>query len=165
MLGNSSITSVVTTGLIAGGNDVTLTSASSGITSTSFVATGLVLPAVPLGTVANGRCTVLWQMSNTTNSMTLGFSMNNSPTGLWTVSDVWTSAAGTNQLLAPPDQTATAATAISAAATAGAASTSYKADLDFTLSTTSNPVTVTLNAEVTGGTLTLEPGSKCYWLP
>jgi hypothetical protein len=57
---------------------------------------------------------------------------------------------------------------VSTAVTAGTANTTYRAEIDFTLQTgSSNPVAVTLYGLVSqaSATLTIEPGSACYWLP
>jgi hypothetical protein len=154
------------TGIITGGNDTTRVTSTT-IATTSFTTTGLVLPTVPVSTTKNGRCVVLWQMSSTSYTATFGFGMSNAPTGLWGGSEVNYAAANTASWLAF-SQTATAATAISTAATAGVVSTTYKATIDFTLQTgSSNAVALTLYGEVsnTSGTLTIMPGSACYWLP
>jgi hypothetical protein len=93
--------------------------------------------------------------------------MSNAPTGLWGGTSVSYAATGTSNWLAF-SQTATAATAVSAAVTAGAASTTYRTEIDFTLQTGStNPVAVTLYGLVSqsSATLTIQPGSACYWLP
>jgi hypothetical protein len=93
--------------------------------------------------------------------------MSNAPTDLWGASKVIYTAAGTQNFLAFT-QTSTSAAAISTAATAGVASTTYEADIDFVLETgSSNTVALTLYGETSSssGTLTVEPGSACYWLP
>ena len=60
--------------------------------------------------------------------------------------------------------TNTTATAVTTAGTPGAASTGYRADIDFTLVAGSNPVTVTLYYESSSGSGTsyVEPGSACW---
>jgi hypothetical protein len=159
-------TTVTASGIVTGGNDTTRTTAST-ISTTGFTSTGLVLPTVPANTTKNGRCIVLWQMSSTSYSATFGIGMSNAPTGLWGGSSVTYAAAGTSNWLAF-SQTATAATAVSTAATAGAANTTYRAEIDFTLQTgVSNTVAVTLYGQVSNSsaTLTIQPGSACYWLP
>jgi len=159
-------TTVTASGIVTGGNDTTRTTAAT-IGTTGFTSTGLVLPTVPANTTKNGRCVVLWQMSSTSYTATFGLGMSNAPTGLWGGTSVTYAAAGTSNWLAF-SQTATAATAISTAATAGAANTTYRAEIDFTLQTGStNPVAVTLYGLVSqsSATLSIQPGSACYWLP
>jgi hypothetical protein len=159
-------TTVTASGIVTGGNDTTRTTATT-IATTAFTTTGLVLPTVPANTTKNGRCNILWQMSSTAYTATFGVGMSNAPTGLWGGTSVTYAAAGTLNWLAF-SQTATAATAISSATTAGATGTTYRAEVDFTLQTgASNPVAVTLYGQVsnTGATLTIEPGSVCYWHP
>ncbi len=159
-------TTVTAGGIITGGNDTTRTTAGT-INTTGFTSTGLVLPTVPANTTKNGRCIVLWQMSSTSYSATFGIGMNNAPTGLWGGSSVTYAAAGTSNWLAF-SQTSTTASAISTAATAGAADTTYRAEIDFTLQTgATNPVAVSLYGQVSdsSATLTIQPGSVCYWLP
>jgi hypothetical protein len=159
-------TTVTASGIVTGGNDTTITTPTA-IGATNFTTTGLVLPIVPVGTTKNGRCILYWQMSSTSYTATFGIGMSNAPTGLWGGSTVTYSAAGTSNWLAFT-QTATAATPISTATAAGAANTTYRAEVDFTLQTgATNPVAVTLYGEVSdaSATLTTEPGSACYWLP
>ena len=159
-------TMVTASGIVSGGNDTTRTTAAT-IGTTGFTSTGLVLPTVPANTTKNGRCVVLWQMSSTSYTATFGLGMSNSPTGLWGGTSVTYAATGTSNWLAF-SQTATTATAISTAVTAGIANTTYRAEIDFTLQTGStNPVAVTLYGLVSqsSATLSIQPGSACYWLP
>jgi hypothetical protein len=158
-------TTVTASGMIAGANDTVRTTTTT--MTNSLTTTGLVLPTVPVSTTKSGRCVIDWQMSSTSYTATFGIGMNNSPTDLWGGSSVTYAAAGTSNWLAFT-QTATAATAISTAATAGATGTTYRAEIDFTLETgATNPVAVTLYGETSSSsaTLTIEPGSMCYWLP
>lgn len=159
-------TTVTASGIVTGGNDTTRTTAVT-INTTGFTSTGLVLPTVQVNTTKNGRCVVLWQMSSTSYSTTFGIGMSSAPTGLWGGSSVTYAAAGTSNWLAF-SQTATTASAVSAAATAGAANTTYRAEINFTLQTGgTNPVALTLYGLVSnsGATMTIQPGSVCYWLP
>ena len=165
--GSPSITvaAVNASGLITGANSSTRTTTTT--MTNSWTTTGLVLPSVPVSTVKNGECIILWAMNSTSYTATFGAAMSATPTDLWGAAIVTYAAAGTRNYLAFT-QTATAATAISTAATAGATSTIYEAQIDFTLSTnSSNAVVLTLEAETSnsGGTLTIEPGSECHWLP
>jgi hypothetical protein len=159
-------TVVTASGLVTGGNDTTRTTAAT-IGTTAFSTTGLVLPTVPANTTKNGRCVVLWQVSTTSYTTTFGLGMSNAPTGLWGGTSVTYNAAGTSNWLGF-SQTATAATAVSTAVTAGAANTTYRTEIDFTLQTgVTNPVAVTVFGLVSqsSATLTIQPGSACYWLP
>jgi hypothetical protein len=164
--GAISPTTVTASGMVTGGND-TMRTTSTTITTTSFTTTGLVLPTVPVSTAKTGRCLVYWQMSSTSSTATFGIGMSNAPTGLWGGTSVTYAAAGTSNWLAFT-QTATAATAISTAATAGATATTYRAEVNFTVQTgATNPVALTVYGEVSNAsaTLTIQPGSACYWLP
>lgn len=157
---------VTASGMISGGND-TVRTTSTAIGTTSFTSTGLVLPAVPVSTTKTGRCVVYWQMSNTSNTATFGIGMSNTPTGLWGGTRVTYAGAGTSNWLAF-SQTATAAAAISTAVNAGLTGTTYRAEMDFTLQTgITNPVTLTVYGAVSNAsaTLTIQPGSVCYWMP
>jgi hypothetical protein len=159
-------TTVTASGMISGGNDTIRTSATT-IGTTAFTSTGLVLPTVPANTTKSGHCIMLWQMSSTSYSATFGVGMSNAPTGLWGGSFVTFAATGTSNWLAFAQAT-TAVTAVSTATTVESANTTYRAEFDFTLQTgASNPVAVTLYGQVSqsGATLTIEPGSTCYWLP
>jgi hypothetical protein len=153
-------------GIIPGGNDtsrITLTT----IDSTSFTTIGLILPAVPVSTTKTGRCIVYWKMSNTSDMATFGIGMSNPPIGFWGGTSVTYTAEGKSSWLAF-SQTITTATAISTTAAAGATDTPYRAEVDFTLQTGgTSPVTVTLYGQVSNdsATLTIEPGSACYWFP
>jgi hypothetical protein len=106
-------------------------------------------------------------MSSTTDTVTFGLGMSNAPIGLWGGSSVIYAASGTSNWQAF-SLTTTPATAISPATAAGTANTTYRAEVDFTLQTgATNPVSVTVYGEVSNSssTLTIQPGSICYWLP
>ena len=106
-------------------------------------------------------------MSSTSYTATFGLGMNNAPTDVWGGSSVTYAAAGTSNWLAFT-QSATSTTAISTASTAAVTATTYRAEMDFTIKTgSSNPVTMTIYGDTSSasGTLTIEPGSACYWLP
>jgi hypothetical protein len=159
-------TTVTATGLVTGANDASRTTSTT-IGTTGFTGTGLVLPTVPVNTTKSGRCTIYWQMSSTSYTATFGIGMSYAPTGLWGGTSVTYAAAGTSNWLAFT-QTATAATAISTAATAGVANTTYRAEIDLTIQTgAANPVALSLYGQVSNAsaTLTVGPGSTCYWLP
>ena len=159
-------TTVTASGILTAGNDTTRTTSAT-ISTTGFTTTGLVLPAVPVSTIKSGRCVVYWQMSSTSYTATIGIGMSNVPINLWGGSSVTYAATGTSNWQAFM-QTAASATAISPATTAGAANTTYRGEVDFTLQTgATNPVSVTVYGEVSNAsaTLTIQPGSACYWLP
>jgi hypothetical protein len=159
-------TTVTATGLVTGANDATRTTSTT-IATTGFTTTGLVLPTVPVSTTKSGRCTIYWQMSSASYTTTFGFGMSSAPTNLWGGTSVTYAGAGTSNWLAFT-QTATTATAISTAATAGVANATYRAEIDFTIQTgATNPVALTLYGQVSNAsaTLTVGPGSTCYWLP
>ena len=93
--------------------------------------------------------------------------MSSAPTKILGGAEVIYNAAGTSNWLAFT-QSATATTSISAATTAGAAATTYAAQIDFTLQTNAtNAVVVTLYGQTSNasGTLSIMPGSVCYWMP
>jgi len=150
---------------------VTGTNTSARTTSTSitnsWMTTGLVLPAVPVNTTKSGHCTIYWQMSSTSYTATFGLGMNNAPTNVWGGTRVIYAAAGSSNWLAFSQSGASTA-AISAATTAGATGTSYVAQVYFVIQTrASNPVAMTVYGQTSnsGATLTIMPGSTCYWLP
>jgi hypothetical protein len=138
-----------------------LTSATA-ITSTSFVTTGLTLASLPpTSSVMHGRCIVMYQQS-TTNSTTFGIVTSAAPTALNVISQdnpgTYTTPFG------PAAITTATTTAISATDAAAAGSTNYRFESDFLLQTGgSNQVQLTLDAKTSAGTLTIQPGSTCYW--
>jgi hypothetical protein len=156
---------VTSSGIITGANDTTRTTSTT--MTSSWTTTGLVLPTVPINTIKSGRCVIYWQMSSTSYTVTFGLGMNNAPTSVWGGSQLTYAATGTTNWLAFT-QTGTSTTAISTATTAGATGTTYKAEIDFVVQTgASNSVAMTIYGETSnsGATLTIEPGSTCYWLP
>jgi hypothetical protein len=93
--------------------------------------------------------------------------MNYAPTNVWGGTQMTYAAAGTSNWLAFT-QSATTTTATSSATTAGATGTTYKAEIDFAIQTgSSNPVAMTVYGQTSNSsaTLTIQPGSTCYWLP
>ena len=163
--GNATVNAVTASGLVTGGNDSTRTTSTT--MTNAWTTTGLVLPSVPASKTKTGHCTIYWQMSSTSYTATFGLGMDNAPTNVWGGTRVISAAAGTQNWLAFT-QSATATTAISTAATAGVAATTYEALMDFTIQAgATNPVTMTIYGQTSnsGGTLTIMPGSTCYWLP
>jgi hypothetical protein len=106
-------------------------------------------------------------MSSTSYTATFGLGMNNAPTNVWGGTRVIYAAAGSSNWLAF-SQSGAGTAAISAATTAGATGTTYVAQVDFVIQTgASNPVAMTVYGQTSnsGATLTIMPGSTCYWLP
>jgi hypothetical protein len=152
-------------GIITGGNDTMRTSSTT--MTNAWTTTGLVLPSVPASTTKSGRCVIYWQMSSTSYTAAFGLGMNNAPTNVWGSSKVWYNATNGINFLAF-SQNATAVAAISTAATAAAANTTYEADVEFVLQTgSSSAVQMNLYGQSSNasGTLSIMPGSTCYWLP
>jgi hypothetical protein len=148
------------------GNESVLASPAS-TTSTSLTSTGIVLPGVPASTTVHGTCALIWEGSSTSYTTTFGLGANNAPTDLWVLGTMHGGANGATLADKYTTITNTTATAVTTADTPGAASTGYRADLDFTLQTgSSNPVTVTLYYESSNssGTSYVEPGSACWWM-
>jgi hypothetical protein len=151
--------------LVSGTNTVFRTTSTT--MTNAWTTTGLALPSVSTNTTKAGHCTIYWQMSSTSYTATFGLGMNNAPTNVWGGSKVIYAAAGTQSWLAFT-QSATATTAISTAATAGATGTTYEALVDFVIQTgATNPVQMTIYGQSSNssGTLSIMPGSTCYWLP
>jgi hypothetical protein len=157
--------SLLVAGLVTGGNDTTRTTTTT--MTNAWTTTGLVLPSVPASTTKSGQCVIYWQMSSTTYTATFGLGMNNAPTNVWGSAKVIYNANGSQSFLAFT-QNATATTAISTAASAAAAGTTYEANISFVIQTGStNAVQATIYGQTnnSGATLTIMPGSTCYWLP
>jgi hypothetical protein len=148
------------------GNESALTSPAS-TTSTSLTSTGIVLPGVPASTTVHGTCALIWEGSSTSYSTTFGLGANSAPTDLWVLGTMHGGANGATLSDRYATITNTTATTVTAAGTPGAATTGYRADLDFILQTgSSNAVTLTLyyQSSNSSGTSYLEPGSACWWL-
>ena len=149
-------------------NTVVMTAAGT-VTSTSFVAfttNTLVLPIIPPSTTRKGYCDIIWQTSATADTPTFAFNTNNTLTGLWILGSHYygTTSAVTNML--PPAVVTTATqTAFTAALTAAAATTSYQVHVEFSVQTNASPQQISVYAKINGGTLTVEPGTSCSWLP
>ncbi len=141
----------------------TLTTVGS-TTSTSLTSTGIVLPGVPAGTTVHGTCAIIREGSSTSYSTTFGLGANNAPTDLWVLGTMHGGSNGATLADKYTTITNTTATAVTTAGTPGAASTGYRGDIDFTLVTGSNPVTLTLYYESSSGsgTSSVEPGSACW---
>ena len=140
-----------------------LTSVASTI-STSLTSTGIVLPSVPASTTVHGTCAIIWEGSSTSYTTTFGLGANNAPTDLWVIGTMHGGSNGGTSADKYTTITNTTVTAVTTAGTPGAASTGYRADIDFTLVAGSNPVVVTLYYESSSGSGTsyVEPGSACW---
>jgi len=160
---------IVTTEPIVTGNSITMTGAGT-VTSSSFVTfttNTLVLPTVPISTTRRGYCDIVWQTSATADTPTFAFNTNNALTGLWIQgAHYYSSTSATTNLLPPAVITTATQTAFTAALTAANANISYQVHVDFSLQTNgSNTEQITVYAKINGGTLTIEPGSGCAYLP
>ena len=140
----------------------TVTSASFG----TFTTNTLVLPIVPPSTTRKGYCDIVWQTSATADTPTFAFNTSATSTGFWILGSQYygTTSAVTN-LLPPAAMTTATQTAFTAALTAAAATTSYQVHVEFAVQTNTNPQQITVYAKINGGTLTVEPGTSCGWLP
>jgi hypothetical protein len=149
-------------------NTVVMTGAGT-VTSTSYVTfttNTLVLPIVPPSTTRRGYCDISWQTSATADTPTFAFNTNNTLTGLWILgSHYYQSTSAVTNFLPPAVVTTATQTAFTAALTAAAATTSYQVHVDFSVQTNTNPQQITVYAKINAGTLTVEPGSGCSWLP
>jgi hypothetical protein len=123
-----------------------------------------VLPSVPTGTTVHGTCAIIWEGSSTSYATTFGLGANNAPTNLWIIGTMHSGANGGTQADKYTNITNATATAVTTAGTPGAASTGYRVEIDFTLVTGSNPVTLTLyyQSSSSSGTSYVEPGSACW---
>ena len=122
------------------------------------------LPSVAANTTVHGTCAIIWEGSSTSYSTTFGLGANNAPTDLWVLGTMHGGSNGATLADKYTTITNTTATAVTTAGTPGAASTGYRADIDFTLVAGSNPVTLTLYYESSSGSGTsyVEPGSACW---
>jgi hypothetical protein len=108
----------------------------------------------------------VWQTSATADTPTFAFNTSATSTGFWILGSQYygTTSAVTN-LLPPAAVTTATQTAFTAALTAAAATTSYQVHVEFAVQTNTNPQQITVYAKINGGTLTVEPGTSCGWLP
>ena len=175
---------VISTGLTAGAFEVStsaggsasnFTGTQSGIqtassnyanATTSFT-TAITTAPLPPQTTVPIHCSLIWQTSNTSGTITLGLATNNATSsavvmntahygsGGATLADLYTLIGASSSFATP--------TAISAATTATAANTSYRDDVDILLTSTTLPTTVSISAESssTSYTIALMPGSRC----
>ena len=158
-------TTVTARGLIAGGNDATNTTPLT--MANTWTTMDLVMPTVPVNTTKSGHCTIFWQMSSTSYAATFGLGMDNAPTNVWGGTRAIYSSVGDSNWF-PFSQSNTTITAISPATMARTAGTTYPVYIDFVVETGStNPVTMALYGQTSdaSATLTIMPGSTCYWLP
>jgi hypothetical protein len=142
--------------------------ASSGFSNgtTSYVAAITTAPLPPYTTVPV-HCSLTWQTSNTSGTIKIGLNTSNATSsaivtstmhygsGGATLADVYTLIGAGSSFATPTD--------ITAATTATTANTSYRADVDFLVTSTTLPTTVSINALSSSASYTiyLMPGSRC----
>jgi hypothetical protein len=175
---------VIATGLTAGAFEVStsaggagsnftgtqsgIQTANSGFSNgtTSYVAAITTAP-LPPNTVVPVHCSLTWQTSNTSGTIKLGLNTNNATStavvtstmhygsGGATLADLYTLVGAGSSFATPTD--------ISAATTATTANTSYRADVDILVTSTTLPTTVSINALSSSASYTiyLMPGSRC----
>ena len=162
-IGNGSTTTTYIKGTLIGGNSVFVTGAGTAITSIANVTTGLALPAIPAGTNVRGRCTIIWQQSSTTPTVTFSLVTSQAPTHLLVVANSYSTIIA-NQVTSITTATTTA---ITAALAPTAKNTNYYVNLDLSLENggSANSLTVDALESSSTYTLTIEPGSSCGWLP
>lgn len=134
--------------------------------TTAYVAAITTTP-LPPNTVVPIHCSLTWQTSNTSGTIKLGLATNNATSsaivtstmhygsGGATLADLYTLIGSSGSFATPTD--------ISAATTATTANTSYRADIDILLTSTTLPTTVSINALSSSASYTiyLMPGSRC----
>ena len=159
----------------AGGSAVNTSGTQSGIqVAYSAYANGTTsyTPAITIGpfppsTSVPVRCSLVWQTSNTSGTIKLGLNTNNATSNTVVTSTMHYGSGGATlaDLYTQIGASASFATAtdISAATTATTANTSYRADVDFTVTSTTAPTTVSINALVSNASYVvyIMPGSKC----
>jgi len=136
--------------------------------TTSYTA-AIQLPPVPPGLTVPGHCTLYWQSSNTSGTLTLGAQPNNTTSSLQVLNTAHTGANGATLAdLSTLITSATTPTAISSTMTAGTANTTYRDDIDIMLATSPTATSPTLLSiyalsSSTSYTISLQPGSVCVW--
>ena len=132
----------------------------------TFTTNTLVLPIVPPSTTRYGYCDIIWQTSALVDTPTFAFNTSATSTGFWILgSQTYPTTTTITNLLPIAVVTTATQTAFTAALTAGVINTSYQTHVAFSLSTNTNPQQITVYAKINGGTLTVEAGSGCSWLP
>jgi hypothetical protein len=159
----------------AGGSASNFTGTQSGIqTASSNYANGttaytaaITTAPLPPNTSVPIHCSLIWQTSNTSGTIKLGLATNNATSsavvmstmhygsGGATLADLYTLVGAGTGFATPTD--------ISAATTATTANTSYRADVDILVTSTTLPTTVSINALSSSASYTiyLMPGSRC----
>ncbi len=150
--------------------NTTVMTAAGTVTSTSFVTfttNTLALPVIPPSTTRKGECDLIFLVSSTSVTPTFALNTNATSTGLWVLGSQFRNATTTDVNFLPPTAAVTTATqtAFTAALTMPSAASWFQVHVDFALQTNTNPQQVTVYAKVNSGTLTVEPGSSCSWLP
>ena len=152
------------TGILHSGMTSALTSATT-ISSTSFVTTNIVLPALPISMVQGFECDVIFKQAATLTSDLFAIGASNTPTAIWVMAQPF------NSTYAAPKYTTITSSTITPIVLPlmpGAPGADYDLHISGALSTTSsNPVQLTLYAQISsgGGALTIEAGSQCHYTP
>jgi hypothetical protein len=155
---------------IQGGATTVMTGAGT-VTSSSFVTfttNTLMKPTLPANTARKGTCDLIWQGSATTG-VTPTFALNTSATltSLQIMGSTNHSSTSAVVNFLPPTTPTTTATQTAFTTTLAVASSSawYHLHVDFAVLTNANPQTITVYGKVASGTLTVQAGSACSWLP
>jgi hypothetical protein len=124
----------------------------------------LALPTVQGGTTVTGECSLVWESSSTSGTVTFAAQLSAAPTNLWVV------AGSSNGTFVAPTYTSittTGQTAITGALVTTGASTPYLVKLSFVLvnPTVANTLTIYAESNNTSYTATVLAGSSCKWVP
>lgn len=125
----------------------------------------MALPVTQASTVVTGECTLIWESSSTSGTVTFGAGLSAAPTDLWSVSS------STNGAFVAPTYatiTSTTTTAVTGALATTAATTPYVVKLSFVLKTSAtaaNTLTIYAESNSTSYTASVLPGSYCAWRP
>lgn len=133
------------------------TNATTGFTSI------LALAPVQGLTTLRGECTLTYSDSSTSGTVTFGVGLSAAPTNLWV-----TSSPTTGVFVAPTFTTitTTTTTAVTGALVTTTANANYQVYLSFSLVSAANPTTLSVYALTNGtGTVTVQPGSSCSYIP
>ena len=167
--GTNTFSAITTVNNILISKNTTVMAANGTTTSTSFAAlttTSLVMQAVPASTTRQGECDIIWETSATADTPTFALNTSATLTGLWIAgSQTYGSTSTVTNFLPVAVVTTATSTAFTAALTAAGATTFYQTHVAFTVSTNTNAQTITLYAKINAGTLTVQAGSSCAWLP
>lgn len=152
------------TGVLAGNSAYSSTLASPfTTTSSTFVSTGIVLPAPTASGTYHAHCAFAWSSSVSSGTVALGVGLSAaSSTTLLEMTTMEQAQLGTTAAGASAVTSTTTATLMSISPSSTTFAPAY---VDFTLITGSALPTVTIYGDISGGaTLTLYTGSNCGWL-